>query len=358
MDDNYEVLVSAYEPAQQKDIRERLNYYVDWLNSKGIPWYCPDNGRYRDHLLEGGNLKPASVAAHVGTIRSRYRALLKEVQTEIRLQAVAKASDDPQQFLAQVNAAMARATDPDSGRIPYVRAARNSERLTTDQIQRLLQLPDTTTRQELQPEEQKVMTRQELRDIVAIGLLFCTGMNEAELCALQVEDIQQDDHQHGRGVIHVPSVPGGVVERTVGVYDKVLFDQTWLLEFIDVLKRKTAVHTGPLLRGFFRGGNVISSKSLTAKGIQKMLRGYVIRDQRGEQMTITALDLRRAFARRLFRANIPVETIQQQLGHRIEETTWEYIGPPDTRQSRADEGPCSTCDLREKMTDLMRQRNH
>ena len=81
--DNYAILMPD---APNKDQKSRLGFYIDWLSERGLTWYQPDLGAYRDYLLyqrsrrdRQGNsvpavLSPPTVLAHLATIRGRYDA--------------------------------------------------------------------------------------------------------------------------------------------------------------------------------------------------------------------------------------------------------------------------------------------
>ena len=185
--------------------------------------------------------------------------------------------------------------------------------LSQAQIDDLLQQPDVTT-------------ISGLRDMTIIGLLFCTGMNETELCRLTMADI---DPVIGisEWSIHVPEGADGQ-GRWVTVYDNVLFDQPWLARYLQRLLRQTGVQSGPVFRGLRRDGKTVRSDSLTPRAVRQILKTYPIVTAGGFPITFTALDLRRTFARRLYLAGVEFEAIQANLGHGST-TTREYIGPPE-----------------------------
>ena len=57
-----------------KDGRSRIGKFDAWLKFNGLFWHNPDLAAYRDSLLT--HLAPATVAAHMSSIRGRYTALL------------------------------------------------------------------------------------------------------------------------------------------------------------------------------------------------------------------------------------------------------------------------------------------
>ena len=67
---------------------------------------------------------------------------------------------------------------------------------------------------------------------------------------------------------------------------------------------------------------------MTTRSIQRLLNRYPISID-GEQRTVTPHDLRRSYARNLFKAGISIEVIRQNLGHVDVKTTQAYIGVLD-----------------------------
>lgn len=59
-----------------------------------------------------------------------------------------------------------------------------------------------------------------------------------------------------------------------------------------------------------------------------MLKGYGILDEDGNQISVTALDLRRTYARRVFLADVDFNVLHTELGNVNYRTTLEYIGLP------------------------------
>ncbi|MBI5668024.1 MAG: site-specific integrase [Chloroflexi bacterium] len=312
MSENHEILFIQDSSRKQKDARQRLTYYADYLTETGNPWYLPDLNAYRDYLLNERHLMPASVAAHVGTIRVRYRDLLRDKNLPSRIEAHAPAGTDKAALVAEALTRMEQATSTSAGRVEFRRTPQVSH-LNCRQINELLAQPN-------------LARRQGLRDITGMGLIISAGVNEAELCALQVSDLFL--RHNGVPAIHI-AADGKGTERTIQLYDDVYFDMAWLETYLRTYLDVAGITVGPVFRGFFRGGDRMGQKPLTIRGVQKMLKGYVIHDDLGAEMTATALDLRRTYARMLYKAGIPLETIQANLGHTSSLTTLEYIGPPD-----------------------------
>ena len=94
MTTNHEILEIDDQSRQKKDARQRLTYFANWLTANNYEWYEPDLDKYRDFLLGVQGLSAGSVAAHMGAIRSRYRALLDDERTLRYLDEVASAKSD------------------------------------------------------------------------------------------------------------------------------------------------------------------------------------------------------------------------------------------------------------------------
>lgn len=325
---NHEVLLIHDQSRQKKDARQRLAYFADWITENNLNWYAPNLDAYRDFLLQQRKLSPSSVAAHISTIRARYETLLEETETLRRLEQAAQSYDDPQEFIKQALHSLKQATSKDAGRVEYKRQI-DIVHLTPLQIDELLAAPNMNT-------------HQGVRDTMAMGLMFCTGISEVELCTLQISDFQHNNENDL--TIHVPLVPGGI-ERTIPIYDHILFSHRWLETYIATWIKENQITEGHLLRGFFRGGMRTNAKPVTGRGIQKMLTSYPIPDSTSSNMTVTALILRRTYARWLFLSGIDFEVIQRNLGHNSTATTLEYIGTPERTSWMRERPYCSASPL-------------
>jgi integrase len=161
--------------------------------------------------------------------------------------------------------------------------------------------------------------------------MICTGINEAELAALEVSDLNLTEPD--RPTMQVRAVKWGV-ERTLPLYDELLFTGLWLKDAIVALLREMEIKSGPVMRGFVKGGKKSSARPISDRAIEAMLLSYPIRNQDTvpsnavSPLTVSALDLRRTLARRLYQAGISAETIQENLGPKSITTTLEYIEPP------------------------------
>jgi site-specific recombinase XerD len=156
--------------------------------------------------------------------------------------------------------------------------------------------------------------------------MYCAGLSETELCSLQVSDLDQE--KDSIPAIHVPETPGGT-ERLAPLLDGLLFTQNWLQRYIRAMVEVSLVSDGLIFRGFFRGGQRMNGNPLSSRGVQKMLKGYPIQDAKGNELYVTALDLRRTYARQVYNAGVAFDDIHYNLGNVNKRTTLEYIGLPE-----------------------------
>lgn len=162
-----------------KDTRYRLGKFTNWLSVTGKPWYEPGLADYRDELIDA--YAPATVSAHLSTIRARYRQILLDNETRKALYArvaeaisQVKAFDTPASRKAYVDEILIRlsnAIDPGKSTVKRKTSQDRPDsahlRLSTEQANHLISLPG-------------VDTLVGLRDTAILAMLLCTGM-----CATQ-----------------------------------------------------------------------------------------------------------------------------------------------------------------------------
>ncbi len=307
INDNMRVLVPA---DASKDSRHRLSKFARWLNASGGGWAAPDLRGYRDHLLYEEGLSSESVAVHLSTIRTRYKELLLNRRLFFALVppqpsfAEHKALVD--ELLARIQAALDPRTAPVRTRSRQDRADAERLRLSQGEARALLAAPDGST-------------LAGARDRAIIALLLCTGIREAELCALQVHDLRQ--HLEGALALHVRAGKGQK-ERLVPYGDL-----DWCLRFVDGWLRRADIQGGYVFSGL-RKGDHVRETPLNERTIQKILARYPI-EVRGVTRVVQPHDCRRTYARWLYDAGVKVDAIRQNMGHETIEMTFVYIGKPD-----------------------------
>ncbi len=305
--DNLRVLVPA---DASKDSRHRLRKFARWLDATHGGWAAPDLRGYRDHLLNEEGLSPESAAVHLSTIRTRYKELLLNRRLFFTLVPPQPTFAEHKALVDELMARIQAAIDPRAAsvrtRSRQDRADADRLRLTQAEARALLAAPDRST-------------LAGTRDAAIIALLLCTGIREAELCALQTQDLRQ--HLEGALALHVRAGKGQK-ERLVpyGELD-------WCLTLVDAWLHKAEIDHGYVFRGL-RKGDHVRPTPLNERTVQKILARYPI-EIRGVRRVVQPHDCRRTYARWLYDAGVKVDAIRQNMGHETIEMTFAYIGKPD-----------------------------
>jgi integrase len=303
-------------PKADKQTRSRMGKFVDWLAKTRTDWKSPDLAAYRDHLLEVHS--PATVAAHLSTVRGQYRRIISDNNTRETLYTLAPTTASPSDKKAFVDEALIRlenAINPSHSKVTQIihqdRPDSAHIRLTRKQAEWLLNAPG-------------VDTLQGKRDTAIISLLLCTGIREAELCALNVEDLRQE--MGGELALHIRQGKGSK-ERLIPYGDL-----DWCLVVVDAWLKAAGISDGAVFRGYHEGFKVQRGR-LSVRAVEYIIRSYPICSN-GQKVTAAPHDLRRTYARRLYEAGTPMLAIQQNLGHASSKTTQGYIGALDAATRR------------------------
>jgi len=313
-------------PDADKHTRYRLGAFAKWLKAHNRPWHEPDLRAYRDTMLTQ-EYAPATISAHLSTVRARYRRLLRdnnlrdtlEIAVRDRLQAClcdARRQAQGQPYSpADVEALVRRkldrlenVIDPVTSPVPTKTSQDAPDsvhlRLTKEQADALLAAPGLDD-------------LRGLRDTAVIALMLCTGIREAELSGLEVKDLRQ--RLGGELALHVRSGKGCKERLTpYGELD-------WVLVIVDAWLAAAGIVAGSVFRGFYRGNKTLRPGPLSVRAIQYLLARYPITVD-GDLVTVKPHDLRRTYARRLYEARMAPVEIQQNLGHADLKTTLGYIG--------------------------------
>jgi integrase/recombinase XerD len=308
-----------------KDESHRLSIYINWLHDLDIAWFLPDLETYREYLLnhylgrDGKPLSPTSAKAHLSTIRARYRSILRS--NKIRDYFYTNTSNDllPSDRKALVDEALERiqnAIDPENSVVKtFIKQDIHDDahvRLTKQQVVDILSQPNQ-------------MTLIGKRDLAVLALLLCTGIREAELCALDVADLTKT---FGGELSLYIRYGKGAKERLVP-YGRLI----WGLKITQQWLNTANIESGAVFRGFYRGGKRIRPTHLTVRAINQILDKYpVIIDNKLRK--IAPHDLRRTYARQLYESNMDILAIRDNLGHVDSRTTLKYIGTMDISQRK------------------------
>lgn len=329
IDDLYAVLIPEPDKAS-KDLRSRVLQFTAWLAAHpAIDRYAPDLAAYRDHLLtrDDSPLSPATVSVHLSTIRSAYARLLKS--NTLRDQLYTRAAGDLQRlghvdtpadrkaFVDEYLKRMENAIDPEASYLKRLTRQDVADgahvRLTRAQAETILSAPG-------------VVPLSALRDTAVIAMLLCTGLREAELCALEVPDLRQD--LGGELSVHVRKGKG-LKERLIPYGDL-----AWVLAIVDKWLEAAEITAGSVFRSVWKGGRHVRGP-LSVRGVENIVTKYPIVGDRGKLITVRPHDLRRTYARRLYEAGVDLVSISQNLGHASTKTTLKYIGTLGADKRRA-----------------------
>lgn len=314
--DGYHALMPA---DADKDTRHRLKQYLLWLKATHRSWLDPDLAAHRDHLLFERGLAPSSVGAHLSTIRARYRAALRGRSLRPRLYGLTPANAPPADRKALVDEIINRLRDQiDPAAAPVIaytdqdRPDSHGLRLTAAQARRLLAQPG-------------IDTLRGQRDTAILALCLCTGLREAELCAVRVEDLRQQ--LDGELALYVREGKGR--KRRLVPYGAL----DWALAYVERWLKAAHITEGPVFRGFYRGEKTLRRGAISRRAVQYIFSAYPITVD-GVLRTVQPHDLRRTYARRLYEAGVEINRIRQNLGHSDLKTTLGYIGALDGRSRR------------------------
>jgi len=298
---------------QFKDARNRLGALVTWLENTGGDVLQPNLDAYLWYLLQDRKLAPATAKAHLYSIRARYKTLQQEGVIREHLQARYREVPDRTEAVLAVAEALRyleKALDFSLEDLKPKRTPDDYLRLTAEQIFSLLHKPDPHT-------------HSGRRDRAVLALLFTAGLRKTELVRLQVKDLHfwiDDDEL----ALHVPKCRA-CVERLVPYEDLI-----WGLEWVDIWLQAAEIDEGYVFRGFYRKRQRQDETrkmrdSLSPNAVERILANYPLEID-GDQVAVNPMDLRRAYARVLYEARLPLDEILYRLGLKDSNTLLNYIG--------------------------------
>lgn len=317
----------------------RLSLYVDWLEKTANHWTSPALIDYTHYLQSAERgLSASSIKSHLSTIRARYHELIRNPDFKQRIREIAditypdKNEADRRVLYLTVLEDIQDALNPDLTRFVKQKTQQDSIdrehiRLSASQAESLIAMPG-------------IHNLIGLRDTALIYLLFSTGLREAEVCSLNVEDLRQT--VTGELGVHVRDGKGSK-ERFVPygeLSDCLIYVDAWLAQ--------TNISRGAVFRGFkdrhtpYYG---LSKKDparilkrltprLTPRAVQNILKSYPINIQ-GQLLTLRPHDTRRTYAKLLWDNGMDLLAIRDNLGHTDVKTTQNYIGKMDMSKRRA-----------------------
>lgn len=293
-----------------KDTGSRLRKFASYLDNNHMQWLSPNLVDYRDYLLASG-LSKSSTAAHLSTIRSAYQRILVDNATRDKLYFMAGDCDivTKKMFVDEAMTRLSNEIDPkkSSVKITTKQDIVDSEhiRLTKEQALVLINAPDITT-------------LHGIRDRAMISLALCTGLREAELCAINVDDLYQT----------YQSQPCLLIKKGKGDKQRaILFGglKDFCLSYVEEWLNKANIKSGAVFRAINQSETKVNTERLVPRSVQNILALYPIVIN-GELTTVKPHDLRRSYAKLCFDNGMRLESIQANLGHSSTKTTLMYIG--------------------------------
>ncbi len=288
--------------------RTRVGAYLDWLRMARLTWLEPDLASYRDYLFAKGYV-PSSVAAHLSTVRGRYRKVLRSNDLRDALYNQQPEGLTPADRKALVDELIERvnnAIHPDTAPVQIVTFQDYEPhlRLNPAQVKQLVTSPN-------------MRTLPGLRDAALIHLMLATGLREEETALLDVADLYRT--YEGENALEVRRGKGA--KQRMVLYGDL---EQWCLDVVDSWLVQAGIEAGAVFRGFWKNG-VVRPTRLNKRSIQFILAQHQI-THRGKPYTVTAHDLRYTYARHMRESGMSVEAIQKNMGHAKAETTMRYIG--------------------------------
>ncbi len=280
-----------------KDTRSRLAGFASWMDENNRQWDERDVLLdYEQYLLRERGLRKSSTRVHLASIRGRYREWLEDpilMQEYFSVHPQSTARHYINQYAEMIETVLDTGTHAKTRRSYSPR--RRFITLTGQEPNDLLRRPGTKT-------------LRGLRDTSIIALLLCTGVRLAELCALQVSDL--DHHIQGDPALHVPD--GDECTERLIPYGEI----GWVRIILKAWLEQARIEDGFVFRGIVYQTDRLRDDALTPRAVQNVLAKYYV----------TALDLRRTYATHLFVAGVDPADIQEYLGLSTREAVMNYIG--------------------------------
>jgi integrase/recombinase XerD len=318
-----------------KDQQSRIQRFMDWLDMMNLSWHSiPSLQPYCYYLQREGKIRgdgsaglaPATINAHLSTIRSRYRALVNDMGIRSQLmeatRQAASQSDQVQTFAdikgvvdeiyLRLERGIIQSAVKANETISQDTPDSEFPRLTAEQAQEMLSLPGGRT-------------LQGKRDTALLGLMLTTGIRAEEASSLVVADLRQTFG--GELSLHIRHGKGDK-ERLIPYGE-----MDWILAVVESWLSAAGITFGPVFRGFYKGYKKVRKGALSTRAIQDIVSSYTIVSD-GQLITLTPHGLRRTYARILYLAGMDPGKIQQNMGHENIQTTFDYIGTLDASDRR------------------------
>lgn len=300
------------------DTKYRLGIFAQWLEKKETIWFNCNLAEFRDDLLQAGYAS-SSVSAIMGTLRMRIRSFTYDNQFAAWFRNVCQDQgmnfDQTETRLIAMLRQIANIADARNS--PVKQQVRQDE---TDE-QRLWINGSEKDFIRLIGEDKPPYVL--LRDRAVVALFLATGVRREELSNLTGEDIVQRYQKrpaclvrHGKGDKQRMVIYGDLWEKYI-----VPFVMPWM--------SFSGSYTEPFFQGFWRGNQKLRARKLHVATVNAIIASAPLEID-GQEFRLSPHDLRRTYARSLFQDyGMPIEGIQEQMGHNDIKTTRLYIGALD-----------------------------
>jgi site-specific recombinase XerD len=300
-----------------KDEKHRIGRFIQWLHQSDQQWWNPDVAAYVAYLRGVHGLSNHSISTHLATIRAQasrlihnndFRASLWQLASERGLQM-----DAAYAFVQEHITQIMNAFHPSQAGVKDVKKQDKADsegiRLTPEQVQQLVSAPGKTS-------------LEGIRDTALLALMVCTGIRIAEAVNIKVDDLRQ--YLDGQLALRITHGKGN--KQRLIPYG----GMSWCLEHVQHWLEASAIKSGFVFRGFFRGGKLRPS-ALSTRAAEQILAKYPITAS-GLKIVVECHDLRRTYARRAYDAGMTPEALRDNMGHDNMKTTIGYIGTLNAAQ--------------------------
>ena len=291
----------------QKPLLRHIPDFLDWLDiEKGLSSKTQENyarflKRFSEFLKKNGweNLKPHQLTSeHIW----KYRVFLSRQRLSSKTKKPLKRSTQ-NYYLIALRSLLSFFADrdivslpPEKIKLPKRKKERKIHFLTLEQIQRLLNAPDTST-------------PIGLRDKAILETLFSTGVRVAELVSLNREQIKIKKDTKD---LEISIIGKGNYPRTIYFSERAVY---WLKKYLETRTDKERAL-------FINYGGKKPLTRLSSRSVERIIKKYTI--LAGLPLYTTPHVIRHSFATDLLIKGVDLRTVQEFLGHKNIVTTQIY----------------------------------
>ncbi len=291
---------------EMKPVSQYLNDFLDWLEiERGLSNQTQENyARFLKPFFKWleikklENLKPQEITPQ---LISEYRLFLSRQYWLKNKKNLKKSTQNYylialRQFLRFFSEKEIPSLSPEKVKLLKQEKERKINFLTLDQIEKLLETPDTST----------LIGK---RDRAILEVFFSTGMRVGEIVNLNRNQIKIGPKTK---TLEICIVGKGQRPRTVYLSERAVF---WLNEYLkERTDREKALFVG------FKGKKVLGR--LSKRSFERIVKKYAI--LAGLPSTVVCHTLRHSFATDLLQKGVDLRVVQEFLGHKNISTTQIY----------------------------------